>query len=221
MMHPSAHIDTFTRDNLPPANEWPELVFSLSSLDYPPRLNCVDPLLDRHVREGRGDRAAVRSLDETWTYSELQKQVNRIANVLVTRYGIEAGNRVLLRFPNSPFSAAVYLAVLKCGAVAVPTMPLLRATELGTIADKAEVSCAISDSRLADELAGLKLEHLLLSDDLRDQVNSADDNFAALETASDDVALIAFTSGTTGQPKGCMHFHSDVISMCKTFPNRF
>ena len=216
-MHPSAHIDTFTRDNLPPENDWPELVFSLPSLDYAPRLNCVDPLLDIHVREGRGDKVAVRSLDESWTYSELQARVNRIANVLVTRYGIEPGNRVLLRFPNSPFSAACYLAVLKCGAVAVPTMPLLRTAELGTIADKAKVGCAISDSRLADELAGLRLEQLLLADELQEQVNDADDNFAAVETASDDVALIAFTSGTTGKPKGCMHFHSDVMSMCKTF----
>jgi 2-aminobenzoate-CoA ligase len=217
MMHPSAHIDTFTRDNLPPENEWPELLYSLPSLDYPPLLNCVDPLLDIHVREGRGARVAVRSLDESWTYADLQARVNRIANVLVGQYGIEPGNRVMLRFPNSPFSAACYLAVLKCGAVAVPTMPLLRAAELGTIADKAEVSCAISDSRLADELSGLSFEHLLLSDELQEQMNGADDSFAAVETASDDVALIAFTSGTTGKAKGCMHFHRDVMSMCKTF----
>jgi len=217
MMHPSAHIDTFTRDNLPPESEWPELVFSLPSLEYPPRLNCVDPLLDAHVREGLGDRIAVRSLAESWTYADLQARVNRIANVLVTRYGIAPGNRVLLRFSNSPFSAACYLAVLKCGAVAVPTMPLLRAAELRTIADKAGVSCAISDSQLADELAGLSFEHLLLADELQESMSGADDNFATIETASDDVALIAFTSGTTGQPKGCMHFHSDVISMCKTF----
>jgi len=216
-MHPSAHIDTFTRDNLPPEIEWPELVFSLPSLEYPSRLNCVDSLLDIHVREGRGDRVAVLSLDESWTYADLQARVNRIANVLVDQYGIEPGNRVLLRFPNSPFSAACYLAVLKCGAVAVPTMPLLRAAELRTIANKAEVRCAISDSRLADDLAALSFEHLLLSDVLQEQMSGADDSFDAVQTASDDVALIAFTSGTTGKPKGCMHFHSDVMSMCKTF----
>ena len=217
MMHPSAHTDTFTRDNLPPASDWPKLVFSLPSLDCAPRLNCVDPLLDIHVREGRGDRAAVRSLDESWTYAELQTRVNRVANVLVTRYGIEPGNRVLLRFPNSPFSAACYLAVLKCGAVAVPTMPLLRAAELRTIADKAQVCCAIVETRLADELSGLGLDTLLLSDDLKDQLGNADSQFETVQTAGDDVALIAFTSGTTGKPKGCMHFHSDVMSMCKTF----
>jgi len=217
MMHPSAHIDTFTRDNLPPENEWPVFSQGLPSLVYPPRLNCVDPLLDKHVQEGRGDRVAVRSLDETWTYAELRSLVNRIANTLVAQHGIEPGNRVLLRFPNSPFSAACYLAVLKCGAVAVPTMPMLRAAELRTIADKSQVRCAIVETRLADELGGLGLDTLLLSDDLKDQLVDADGQFDTVQTASDDVALIAFTSGTTGQPKGCMHFHADVMSMCKTF----
>ena len=216
-MHPSAHTDTFTRDSLPPESDWPDLVYSLPTLQYPPQLNCVEPLLDRHVREGRGENIAIRSLNDCWTYADLQSHVNRIANVLVTTYGIQPGNRVLLRFPNSPFFAACYLAVLKCGAVAVPTMPLLRAAELGAIAGKAEVRCAISDSRLADELADVPLETLVLSDELQALAESADDNFEAIQTASDDVALIAFTSGTTGKPKGCMHFHSDVMSMCKTF----
>jgi 2-aminobenzoate-CoA ligase len=216
-MHPSAHVDTFTRDNLPPENEWPDLIFSLPELDYPAQQNCVDPLLDKHVREGRGDKVAIRSLDESWTYAEFQGLVNRIANVIINDVGIVPGNRVLLRFPNSPFFAACYLAVLKMGAVAVPTMPLLRSTELRTITDKAEVRFAICDSRLADELADISFERALLSDELKGLADVADESFEAVATASDDVALIAFTSGTTGKPKGCMHFHCDVLSMCKTF----
>ncbi len=219
MMHPTAHIDTFTRDKLPPDDERPERLCSLPGLDYPPILNCVQPLLDRHVGEGRGDNAAVRSLDETWTYRQLHQRVNRIANVLVSS-GVAAGERVLLRFPNSPLFAACYLAVLKCGAVAVPTMPLLRATELRTMTDKAEIRHAICDSRLADELAGVSLKNVLFSDGLVSSMASAGDKFDAVQTASDDVALIAFTSGTTGQPKGCMHFHSDVMAMCETFSKR-
>jgi len=216
MMHPTAHIDTFTRDNLPPEDERPKRLCSLPGLDYPPTLNCVEPLLDRHVREGTEGNAAVRSLEETWTYRELQQRVNRIANVLVSA-GVSPGERVLLRFPNSPLFAACYLAVLKCGAVAVPTMPLLRATELRKIAAKAEIEHAVCDSRLADELADVSLDNVLLSDELLSQMASAGDEFDAVQTSSDDVALIAFTSGTTGKPKGCMHFHSDVMAMCETF----
>jgi len=216
-MHPSVHTDTFARDNLPPESEWPELTFTLPDLQYPPQLNCVDLLLDRHVREGSGSNVAIRSLDDTWTYAEYLSRVNRIANVLVNKMGVESGNRVLLRFPNSPLFAACYLAVLKCGAVAVPTMPLLRATELKAIVDKARIRHAICDSRLTDELGKISFEHVILSVDLHDLMSSENDAFDTVATASDDVALIAFTSGTTGKPKGCMHFHSDVLSMCRTF----
>ena len=216
-MNPTAHSDTFTRDHLPPADQQPVFLKSLPALDFPARLNCVDVLLDRHVREGHGDRVAVRSLEEAWTYAELQDRVNRIANLLVDEMGVASGNRVLLRFPNSPLFAACYLAVLKCGAVAVPTMPLLRAKELRTIAEKAMVSHAVADSALAAELAEVGIESVIESDDIVDRIGRASADFEALDTASDDVALIAFTSGTTGNPKGCMHYHSDVIAMCVTF----
>ena len=216
-MQPSAHADTFTRDNLPPEDEWPDFVLSLSELDYPAQLNCVDALLDKHVREGRGGNVAVRSPDETWTYAGFQARVNRIANVLVDEVGIVPGNRVLLRFPNSPLFAACYLAVLKLGAVAVPTMPMLRATELRTVSDKAKIDFAICDSRLVDEIADIDFKRKLTSEELEGLTASANDDFDAVATACDDVALIAFTSGTTGKPKGCMHFHRDVLSMCKTF----
>jgi len=216
-MNPSVHIDTFTRDNLPPADQWPVFVRSIPELEFGATLNCVDPLLDRHVREGRGDNLAIRSPDGSQTYAELQALANRIANVLVSTLGIETGNRVLLRFPNSRLFAACYLAVLKCGAVAVPTMPLFRTSELDKIAGKARVSHALVDSRLAAELEPVGIEHVLESDAIEALAADADNAFDTVQTASDDVALIAFTSGTTGDPKGCMHFHSDVIAMCVTF----
>lgn len=216
-MFPSAHEDTFTRDNLPPAASWPELSFTLPSLIYPETLNCVSDLLDRHIFEGNGERPAIHTLDTTWTYAELQVRVNKIATVLVEHHGIRTGQRILLRFPNSPLFAAIYLAVLKCGAVAVPTMPLLRCAELKVVATKAAVNFAICDARLTEELAHVDIADVLMSDGLETEMDSASADYDAVATASDDVALIAFTSGTTGKPKGCMHFHSDVMSMCKTF----
>lgn len=216
-MHPSAHEDTFTRDNLPAEELWPQLLFSLSSLDYPQHLNCVSELLDHRADSGDGGRIAVRNLEFSWTYRELQTRVNQIANVLVAELGVRSGERVLLRFPNSPLFAACFLAVLKCGAVAVPTMPMLRASELQKISTKAEVAYALCDNRLADEMAMVSITTVMLSSELELSMQSAADDFKAVTTASDDVALIAFTSGTTGKPKGCMHFHRDVMSMCKTF----
>ncbi len=219
-MNPTAHTDSFTRDNLPPEDQRPVFLNTLPALEFPAVLNCVDPLLDAHILKGRGDRPAVRSLDERWTYSELAERVNRIANLLVEREAVKPGNRVLMRFPNSPLFAACYLAVLKCGAVAVPTMPLLRARELETIADKAQVSHALVDSALSAELEAVGVPRVLESDALMAAMQDYGTEFDAFPTASDDVALIAFTSGTTGDPKGCMHYHSDVIAMCATFSER-
>lgn len=216
-MHPSAHTDTFARDSLPASGDWPTLIFELPETDYPPRLNCAVELLDRQIDSGNGDRIAIRGSDDSWSYRKLQENVNRIANVLVTRYKIVPGNRILLRFPNSPLFAASYLAVLKCGAVAVPTMPMLRRAELSVIVDKAQVKHAICDTRLFDEIEDIALDARISSTELLRDMQSAGSEFAAVETASDDVALIAFTSGTTGKPKGCLHFHRDVMSMCHTF----
>ena len=138
-MAQSAHLDTFTRDNLPPQEMWPEFI-NLDRLGYPERLNCASELLDRNVAEGRGDKPALVSPTTSWTYAELAEKVNRIANVLVDDFGLKPGNRVLLRFPNTPMMTAVYFAVLKAGGVVVATMPLLRAKELAVITDKAELS---------------------------------------------------------------------------------
>lgn len=216
-MHASAHVDTFTRDNLPHINTWPKLSFDTPELEYPAVLNCTVELLDRHIEAGDGGRVAIRFPGGTWTYNCLHGKVNQIAHVLDKNMGVKTGNRVLLRFYNSPLFAACYLAVLKMGAVAVPTMPMLRETELSTISSKGKVEFSLCDSRLAGELQNLSFERALLSDELLELMSEQDTEFPAVNTASDDVALIAFTSGTTGEPKGCLHFHRDILSMCHTF----
>jgi 2-aminobenzoate-CoA ligase len=224
----SAHVDTFARDNLPPRRLWPEFLFELPELKYPPRLNCAAELLDRPVARGHGHRVALRTPDGECTYAQLLAQANRVANVLVKEMGLKPGNRVLLRGPNNPMMAASWLAVMKAGGVCVATMPLLRARELAEIVAKAEISHALCDRRLdADLKAALPSCPTLRSiawwyDDAPDSLDALalaqPTTFRNAPTAAGDVALIAFTSGTTGRPKGTMHFHRDVIAMCDCFP---
>jgi 2-aminobenzoate-CoA ligase len=224
----SAHLDQFARDNLPPRSEWPEFLFELPELQYPGRLNCATELLDKPVTRGHGHRIALRSPDGECTYTQLFTQANRLANVLVREMGLRPGNRVLLRGPNNPIMAACWFAVMKAGAVCVATMPLLRAKELTDIITKAEISHALCDKRLEAELkAAMPACPTLKS--VKYWYDEAPDSLDALvlrqplwftnvATAADDVALIAFTSGTTGRPKGTMHFHRDVVAMCDAFP---
>ena len=251
MLDPSAHLDSFTRDHLPPRDEWP--VFDnggLPELDYPKRLNAAVELLDRMVEKGFGARPCLRregvawkqTVDpdghhpvaepvptaEIWTYSDLLERANRIANVLANELGLEPGERVLLRDANTPMMAACWFAVLKAGGVAVATMPLLRARELAYIIDKAKVRYALCAEDLGAELAAARphapvLEKLLLfrserPDGLEALMARQPPGFANVITSHDDVALIAFTSGTTGAAKGTMHFHRDLLAICDCFP---
>jgi 2-aminobenzoate-CoA ligase len=224
-LSPSAHVDTFCRDHLPPAHTWPEFLFELPELLYPERLNCAAVLLDATInRLGPGRRCLLTPQGESWTYGELQATVNRVAQVLTARLGIVPGNRVLLRGPNNPWLVACWLAVLKAGAVAVTTMPLLRASELTAIAQIAQVDLALCDTRFTGDLLSADLGRAPVvtyggsaGDDLTAQVSSVPSEFAAVDTAADDVALLAFTSGTTGQPKATMHFHRDVLAVADTF----
>ncbi|MFL6708735.1 MAG: AMP-binding protein [Massilia sp.] len=227
-MSETAYLDTFANDNLPPREQWPELLFELDELQYPDRLNCAAELLDKMVERGHGGAVAIRSTRLTWTYAELLEQVNRIAGVLRSDLRLVPGNRVLLRGANNPMMAACVLAVWKAGCIAVPTMPLLRAKELGTIMDLSRVNAVLCEAGLRGELdaaceavpaAPQRLFfHDAAPDALEQKMAAMPSRFDPVDTAAEDVCLLSFTSGTTGRPKGTMHFHRDVMVICDCFP---
>lgn len=221
---PSAHVDTFVRDNLPPREQWPVLRFDLPELRYPLRLNSCAEFLDRNVEAGRGDVPAVVTPAETLTYGELLRRVERIAHVLTSELGLVPGNRVLLRAANNAWMVAAYFAVLRAGGVVVATMPLLRAKEIGQILSKARITHALCDVRLRAELdkaaeASDTLRHVICwgDGDLEGRCARHDAPFPPCDTAADDVCLIGFTSGTSGEPKGTMHFHRDLLAICDSY----
>ena len=219
----SAHVDTFAEDHLPPSDARPDLIFTLPGLQYPKRLNCATRLLDRHVIQGNGARRCLVAPGIAWTYEDLYRTANRIAHVLVEDLGVVPGNRVLLRAPNTPMLAACWLAVMKAGAIAVTTMPLYRATELRTIMERAQIRHAICDSRLTEELRaavdGKEAFQTLCfgNGELEERMSAKAESFDNADTAAEDVAIIAFTSGTTGKPKAAMHFHRDVLATCDSY----
>ncbi len=227
-MAKSGHVDTFARDNLPPREQWPEFRFDLPELQYPDRLNCVTHWVDRWVAAGEGARPCLLSPTESLTYAELNERINRIANVLTRDLGFVPGGRVLLRAPNNPMMVAAYFAVIKAGGVVVATMPLLRAKELSYPLAKAKISLALCDARLADEMEKARAQSAELKRVVYWGSTAPDalevlmmkpgyDKFTACDTAADDVCLIAFTSGTTGEPKGTMHFHRDMLAICDSY----
>jgi 2-aminobenzoate-CoA ligase len=221
---PSAHVDTFCRDSLPPPEQWPDLLFRLPELHYPQRLNCADVLLAGTIAEHGPDRRCLVWPGGRWTYRELQEKAAAVAHVLVEDLGLVPGNRVLLRGPNNPWLVASWLGVLTAGGVAVATMPVLRPGELRSIADGTKPGFALCDARFADDLlaAGIPGLRTLLfgggdADDLVARAARRRAPFPAVPTAADDVALLAVTSGTTGVPKTTAHFHRDVLAIDDTF----
>ncbi len=228
MTAPSAHLDTFARDNLPPGDQWPDLVFTLPELQYPAQLNCVTEFVDSWVLQGHGERPAIYSSKGMLSYKQLQEQVDAVAHVLTNDMKLVPGNRVLLRGANSAMMAICWLAVVKAGMIAVATMPLLREKELVDAITLAHISVAICDKQLDAELQLAQrrcpiLQHILYfndssSDGLEARMSRWQEPFKAVETAADDTALIAFTSGSTGKPKATMHFHRDLLAASDCFP---
>jgi 2-aminobenzoate-CoA ligase len=228
----TAHIDTFARDALPPRELWPEMRYDrIPELAYPAQVNCAAELLDNAVERGWGDRVAFRWPGGQWRYTELLEQANRLANVLVDDLGLIPGNRVLLRGYNGPQMVALWFAVLKAGGVVVCTMPLLRTRELTFTADKARIMLALTDARLAADCeaamrtrvdgtprANGRSVRFGPDSEMHRLAEKKPTTFRNVDTAADDVALIAFTSGTTGEGKGTMHFHRDVLAICDCFP---
>jgi 2-aminobenzoate-CoA ligase len=230
----SGHIDTFCAERLPPPDLWPERIWDgIPELGYPERLNCVVELLDRAVAGGAGGSVALRWPGGSWSYDELLVATNRIARVLVEELGVVPGNRVLLRGPNCAMLAASWLAVVKAGGVVVCTMPLLREREIQFLADKAEIALALTDARFAadcesafarrkdgSERPGARVVHFnsVAEGSLESMMESKPADFDACDTSSEDIALIAFTSGTTGEGKGTMHSHRDVLAVTDCFP---
>lgn len=220
----TAHLDTFAADHLPPRELWPDLI-NLDKLGYPAQLNCAAELLDRAVAEGDGERIALRAPGGVaWTYRHLQEQADRIAHTLVSDLRLRPGERVLLYAPNNPMMVACWFAIVKAGGIVVALMPMLRAREIGVIVKKAQVRLALHDHRLAPELDAARAAHPRLSHalafgagELEARMAAHPEPFAAVPTSAEDVVLIAFTSGTTGVPKGTMHFHRDVLAICDTF----
>ncbi|NBZ86355.1 AMP-binding protein [Stagnihabitans tardus] len=218
---PSGHTDTFTRDRLPPADQWPEI--PLQGFDYPEYMNAAVELTDRMVEKGFGDHTALIGNGRMRTYKELADWTNRLAHVLVEDYGIKPGNRVLIRSANNPAMVAAWLAATKAGAVVVNTMPMLRAGELAAIVDKAEIAFALCDTRLMEELVTCAKHSAFLKTVVGFDGTANHDaeldraalkksvRFQAVQTGRDDVALIGFTSGTTGTPKGALAFHRDLL----------
>jgi len=220
---PSGHVDDFARRNLPPSEQWPDLLLDRPEFQYPEYLNAAVELTDRIVEKGWGDRIALIGNGRQRTYKELADWSNRLAHALVENYGVKPGNRVLIRSGNNPALVAAWLAATKAGAVVVNTMPMLRAGELGKIIDKAEIALALTDSRIADELVACAKTSRFLKQVVNFDGTSNHDaeldrvalnkpvKFEAVKTGRDDVALLGFTSGTTGEPKATMHFHRDLM----------
>ncbi len=224
---PSGHVDTFSRDNLPPFDQWPDL--PQQGFDYPDYLNCAVELTDRLVEKGYGDRTALIGNGRRRTYKELSDWTNRLARALVENYDVKPGNRILIRSPNNPAMVACWLAATKAGAVVVNTMPMLRAGELAKIVDKAEIAVALCDTRIKDELVACAKDSRFLKQVVGFDGTANHDaeldraaldkpvTFEVVKTGRDDVALLGFTSGTTGVPKATMHFHRDILIIADAY----
>ena len=225
----SIQQDRFVHDRLPPRSLWPQLVYDRPEFQFPAQLNVIEELLDKAQAKGFGAHPLLRSSRMVLSYADVRQQVDRICRVLVEDLGLAPGNRVLLRGGNSIGLALSWLAVVKAGMIAVATMPLLRASELGDIIDKAEPTVALCDAKLLEELELARKERPVLARVLAFNAENEpgsmdaraarkDGGLAPCPTAADDIAMMAFTSGTTGKPKAAVHTHRDVLAACEAWP---
>ncbi len=216
--------DNFAHNNLPSQNLQPDYIFTdLPQFQHPEMLNCVEKLLDNHIKEGRGNNICIRTFEATWTYQDLFEKANQIAHVLVEDLGLKSGNRVLIRSANNPMMVACWYAILKAGGIVVATMPLLRSKELTTIIDCAEISHCLCDASLEEEIHLVKstfLKQICLfgNSQLEELMQSKPKTFSNYHSKADSLALIGFTSGTTGLPKMTSHYHKDILNICECFP---
>ena len=224
-MSQSGYADGFARESLPDESDWPEFRFAVPSVQYPDRLNAAVELLDGAIKNGWDERVAVYSDVRTLTYAELNSEANRMAHVLVDDLGLVTGERVLIHGPNSIDMMVAWYGVLKAGGIAVMTMPLLREPEITKIVAKAKIRLAVCTAPLKEAAENSManksgLERIALTgegEEIASLMAGKSDEFDACDTAADDIALLAFTSGTTGEPKACAHFHRSILAMADTF----
>jgi 2-aminobenzoate-CoA ligase len=217
----SVHIDTFAKDNLPDNSLWPELILNHPTATYPERLNASYELLEKTIELVGPDKSAIIAADDNFTYGELLELVNRISNYLV-KHGVQPGNRIAIRSPNNAMAVAIWLAIIRVGAIAVTTIPLQRAVELEKIVEIGKIQFALVDHRFVDEWAAITnysgITFTVGGDgNFLGEVAKQNKEFQICDTAADDVALFAFTSGSTGVPKATMHFHRDILAIADTF----
>lgn len=220
--------DNFAHDHLPPASLQAECFTGHPDFEFPENLNCVDKLLDDHIKEGRGNSVAIRTFDTVWTYKDLYEKANQIAHVLIENLDFVPGNRVMIRAANNPMYVACWFGILKAGGIVVATMPLLREKELSIMVECAEISHALCDFRLEDAMNAVKspfLKHIVTFDGtgegfskLETLMGNKPKTFTNYPTKADSLSIIGFTSGTTGKPKMTSHYHKDILLICEAFP---
>lgn len=222
------YIDNFAERHMPHLDLQPDYICNHSDFDFSHIRNCVDNLLDVHIKEGRGTTTAIQTFDTKWTFQDVYEKSNQIAHVLVDDLNFQSGNRVLIRSANNPMFVAIWFAVLKAGGIVVATMPLLREKELTTMIDSAEISHTFCENSLCEDLNNVQSAFLksttlfssdsTLSSELGNLMKNKPTEFDNFDAGPNNIALIGFTSGTTGKPKMTAHYHKDILLICEAFP---